>query len=513
MKHTKAHLAGIAHIQAVANKMLHASAHLMPTHRRLERGVWAQLKVLLTTSARTSLTLDGLNRIQAQEDMPEPEEPSVDEQADVEHSARLATPPLVSEIDGEAPPVKDGSRQGSPSGHRRSQSVHRLRLLDPECDGDAEERESLWGIAQRLVTPMSIRTMAVALGIELHPPGDEYHLLPFAVAALRAPLPPGWREVYRRREVVYEKVSTDQFSRVHPFFDSFKQLVKLQRMRSGPRYPHKQAPLLTAAERWMQFVDNRGKVYFYDFSSGTRAISLQRLVEHLLEQVPHARPIVTSKKPPKATQKRQHEMSPEEAAAAAVLAVASKREAPGAARFASVVETASTSMAKAMANDESSREQRNALVDHLRSLYEPTVAMSVVHEPRPLPRTLLVALAYSLRLEFDADCVFLADIAISMPPPAGWIRVEPASRQESAYWYNALHGCSQHQHPVDTFIRDQLKQIRQPTVKKNETGSHRRSLRPPFLREDALRSAADNIGNISTSSSKSGTHGRRRRSI
>ena len=27
--------------------------------------------------------------------MPEPEEPSVDEQADVEHSARLATPPLV----------------------------------------------------------------------------------------------------------------------------------------------------------------------------------------------------------------------------------------------------------------------------------------------------------------------------------------------------------------------------------------------------------------------------------
>ena len=102
------------------------------------------------------------------------------------------------------------------------------------------------------------------------------------------------------------------------------------------------------------------------------------------------------------------------------------------------------------------------------------IAATLVHEPRPLQRTLDAAKAFGINLVTEADCLWLADLALSLPPPAGWVLVERPVSQGTAFWYNELTGSAQYQHPVDHFIKNTLKLLRTGHAHSKPANSFRR---------------------------------------
>ena len=121
---------------------------------------------------------------------------------------------------------------------------------------------------------------------------------------------------------------------------------------------------------------------------------------------------------------------------------------------------------KGMLNRQREEEERAALVDryrtdldHLETLRS-VLGVVLAHEPRPLVHTLDVAERFGIDILEEAQWVWLADLALSLPVPAGWISLrDPASG--ASYWHNEISNTSTWHHPVDEFIKSTLHMLRQ----------------------------------------------------
>ena len=64
----------------------------------------------------------------------------------------------------------------------------------------------------------------------------------------------------------------------------------------------------------------------------------------------------------------------------------------------------------------------------------------------------------------EIELTWLADLALSLPVPVGWVHVEhPAEESGAHFWHNRIGGTSQWGHPVDDFIKSQIKMSRAPS--------------------------------------------------
>ena len=82
--------------------------------------------------------------------------------------------------------------------------------------------------------------------------------------------------------------------------------------------------------------------------------------------------------------------------------------------------------------------------------------------PRPLRQTLDVVIGYGIQIETEANYLWLADLAIALPLPAGWVQVDHPT-QQAQFWHNEICQSSQWQHPVDDFVKATIKMQRQPS--------------------------------------------------
>lgn len=329
-------------------------------------------------------------------------------------------------------------------------------LLDAAASGEADGERRLWAVAA-VVNPMTIRKTAAALGASLLPADGEYFLLPLVIACIQAPLPPGWREVARGGALLFEHAESGAVQELHPLASAFQRRMAFERRRVAKAAATDAEGLLQReADRWVQFVDEKGAAYFYDFSTGARLRSLSQLVEQLLQKVPNAErpPPPSPPKQPRGEHGRESMfMNMEDAAAAAALAAsqsparstqdgaASGAPAPLKRRLSSAIET-TVAMVRLQSMNESRQdaEWRSECLGKLHSLYHRAMAAAVVQSPRPLNQTLEVARAYGISLHAEPDSVWLADLALSLPPAAGWLWIELSAQQGRSYWYNELTG-------------------------------------------------------------------------
>ena len=61
----------------------------------------------------------------------------------------------------------------------------------------------------------------------------------------------------------------------------------------------------------------------------------------------------------------------------------------------------------------------------------------------------------------QVDSIWLADLALSLPLPAGWLHLEHPAEAER-YWYNEICNTAQWGHPIDELVRSLLKMHRNP---------------------------------------------------
>ena len=66
------------------------------------------------------------------------------------------------------------------------------------------------------------------------------------------------------------------------------------------------------------------------------------------------------------------------------------------------------------------------------------------------------------QIEHEAHYLWLADLALALPLPAGWVQLEHP-KEDAAFWHNEISQSSQWQHPVDDFVRATVKMQRSPT--------------------------------------------------
>ena len=89
------------------------------------------------------------------------------------------------------------------------------------------------------------------------------------------------------------------------------------------------------------------------------------------------------------------------------------------------------------------------------------LAASLAAAPRPLLQTLQVAMAYGINIEAEGHYLWLADLALSLPVPVGWVQREHPTNG-MPYWYNEICDSAQWVHPVDDFIKATIKMQRMP---------------------------------------------------
>ena len=77
----------------------------------------------------------------------------------------------------------------------------------------------------------------------------------------------------------------------------------------------------------------------------------------------------------------------------------------------------------------------------MRSTFHQVLGASLAAAPRLLKHTIEVAIAYGINVEKEPHYLWLADLALSLPVPAGWVRIDEGG--DSGYWYNELAGTSQ----------------------------------------------------------------------
>jgi hypothetical protein len=354
-----------------------------------------------------------------------------------------------------------------------------------------------------LVGPHMVRRAAAALGILISACTDkaaelECRLLPLALEMLRAPLPAEWSEVAVHGEVLFQHDQTGQTRATHPLLPVFQRAVIEQRKA----FARETRPIVSAspsvppaAARYVQFATDSiaGGTFFQDFVTGERLPNLEAVTASVAAAVSWSRgpePVALLRR----GGVRGEDLRGEEAAAAAVAAVrastvagARRAEREAAAALATARDEKDAKQAElaaaapphstlkrlhsrgAGASAEGARPERlmsqahrarERQLEQLRTAYGRGVAISLAHGPRPLLRTLEAACGYGIDPVAERDVLFLADVALSLPLPVGWIEVDAVPRGCAPYWWNELLGCASHAHPVDDFIRSTVGQMR-----------------------------------------------------
>ena len=120
---------------------------------------------------------------------------------------------------------------------------------------------------------------------------------------------------------------------------------------------------------------------------------------------------------------------------------------------------------KGILNRQREEDERAALVDryrtdidHLETL-RGALGVALAHEPRLLVHTLDVAERFGIDVVAEAQWVWLADLALSLPVPAGWVAATNAA-SGATYWHNEISNTSTWNHPVDEFIKSTLHMLR-----------------------------------------------------
>ena len=235
--------------------------------------------------------------------------------------------------------------------------------------------------------------------------------------------------------------------------------------------PHSKGPhwLLETAQRYVQFATHVGGVYFYDFATSGFNDSLANIVL-LAHQAyvddggveEHERRSSVVRLPP------EKQMSPADAAKAATKAAEKEHIRKQSVRvsqakaLATLTEGSSIQqIMKAQLAAEREAEVTERFHEALKRTFTPVLSTSLAHEPRPLKTTIEVAVAYGIDIVHEAEYLWLADLALSLPTPIGWIHLTQGI-PPVAYWHNELLGISQWNHPIDEFIKCTLKALRQP---------------------------------------------------
>ena len=90
--------------------------------------------------------------------------------------------------------------------------------------------------------------------------------------------------------------------------------------------------------------------------------------------------------------------------------------------------------------------------------------MSVATRPRSVRQTLETAKAYQIHPIVELEMMWLANLALALPVPAGWVSVDhPTADHGARFWHNQISGTSQWSHPIDDYIKACLKMCRAPS--------------------------------------------------
>lgn len=119
------------------------------------------------------------------------------------------------------------------------------------------------------VTVQEVEEMAEYLGIQVQ---HEGYLLPLAKLALQAPLPKGW-EIYKddKGEPFYFQRSTGRTSYRHPADEYFINKVMEDRARHVKAL--QEGSLVKLSEPWLDFVDEQGRTFWYNFKTRQRSLN------------------------------------------------------------------------------------------------------------------------------------------------------------------------------------------------------------------------------------------------
>ena len=94
-----------------------------------------------------------------------------------------------------------------------------------------------------------------------------------------------------------------------------------------------------------------------------------------------------------------------------------------------------------------------------------------------------VALKFSIEPLAEPSLLWLADLAVSLPVPAGLAQVLHP-KEQLYFWYNEMTESSRWQHPVDDFIKTNLKIMRTPhhphavTARRTSLGTFNKRSKP-----------------------------------
>ena len=488
-------------------------------------GVWGELKALLVMTPRRALMYGGIEALRAEEarakrvaagealtddeEEEEEEKPSASgEGGEAEAEAEVAGDELDEPlyVDDDEPPVShrpadplanaaDHTGRGShaPHGRRGSSRPPAAAPATPSPAPAAIPSGSifrsprgrrgslttkLWSAAtvQRVIEPAAVIRCAGEIGIELSERADEFYLLPLAVEFARAPLPGGWHEMMREGNVVYKEECTEEPQVEHPLLSVFVDVVKFERRRRRRMQAEAStvpAWLDAAADRWLQFVDTKGEAYFYNVSTAHRCASLAEIVNKARRDQPEAPAAAPS---PAGPVLRGAELSEADSAAMATLE-ATRRERKAAEEQSVMTKLMSTKLSldqvvgmrtekeavdrlRGVASGDA--ELRERIIFELKATFGQVVGASLATGPRTARQTLAVAHGFGINPATEAEYLWLADLAMSLPVPAGWVQVEhPVDGQN--FWHNEISGTSQWQHPVDEFIKASLKMLRAPS--------------------------------------------------
>ena len=328
---------------------------------------------------------------------------------------------------------------------------------------EAALRAGVDGHADTLLEPPVIAAMAGRLGVDLSNRANDFFLLPLVVELCRAPLPGGWQEVLFNGVVQYvEQVPEATPQPLHPLFGHFARAIKQERYRTRRRReieadtPPADAAqywarhLQTVGDQWMLFADREGELYYHNFATGARCHSLHQLLYDALKDVEHTGLLVP---PPSDSTSTGVDGSSASATAPAL------STAPSAKDVREVVK-----QAKRKEWGPPDEELRAAFLAQLYAQYKPLLATAIATAPRAVSQTLETARAYQLHPITEIELTWLADLALSLPVPVGWVHVEhPAEENGAHFWHNRIGGTSQWGHPVDDFIKSQIKMSRAPS--------------------------------------------------
>ena len=223
---------------------------------------------------------------------------------------------------------------------------------------------ALWSIAQSVASPAWVKAVATSLGLRVgEGESGEFHLLPFAVAVLHAPLPSGWQEVLRGGRLLFRDVAN---AKTHRSIRSSPARARRPRRNRGRVARGMMSPWeRTGRGQFVDGGDEGGEPFFYSFASGAQlASTFERVRAHKLLKA----------------LRRHHGM-----------AAVDERAVDGAAAAARAF---SISDASVLLRRQRADERRRASVAYykqlgqsLRASYKQVLAAALAHRPRPRGNT------------------------------------------------------------------------------------------------------------------------------